>query len=78
MGVADAAGEGLPAGLGLLTGGGMDDEGLAVVGEVELFTGSVAQPAANMIDDDNVRSSNAMRLILVVFGILIFSSFEQD
>ena len=82
MGEADAAGEGLAAGLGLFTGpptvaGGMDGEGLAVVGEVELFTGSVAQPAANRIDDI-VRNSRAMRLILVVFGVLIFSSFEQD
>ncbi len=80
LGVADA--EGLPAGLGLFTGpptvaGGIDGEGLAVVGEVELFTGSVAQPAANAIDDI-VRSIIAMRLVLVVFGVLIFSSFEQD
>ena len=80
MGEDEAAGEGLAAGLGLFVGeltvaGGMDGEGLAVV--VELFTGSVAQPAANTIDD-NVRSSSAMRLNLVVFGLLIFSSFKQD
>jgi len=82
LGVDDAAGEGLAAGLGLFAGeltvaGGIDGEGLAVVGEVELFTGSVAQPAANTIDD-KVRSSSTMRLILVVFEVLIFSSFEQD
>ena len=76
MGEDDAAGEGLAAGLGLFTGaltgaGGMDGEGLAVVGEVELFTGSVVQLAANTIDD-SVRSSSAMRLILVAFGVLIF------
>ena len=76
LGEDDAAGEGLAAGLGLFTGaltgaGGMDGEGLAVVGEVELFTGSVVQLAANTIDD-SVRSSSAMRLILVAFGVLIF------
>jgi hypothetical protein len=76
LGEADAAGEGLAAGLGLFTGvlmvaGAVDGEGLAVVGEVELFTGSVAQPAANTIDD-SVRSSKAMKLILFVFGVLIF------
>jgi hypothetical protein len=73
LGEADAAGKGLAAGLTLFTGALMvaDGEGLAVFGEVELFTGSVAQPTANRIDD-RVRTNRAMGLILFVFGVLIF------
>ena len=78
------AGEGLAAGLGFAVvftvapgEGDVDAVGLAAFGVFASLTGSVAQPAANTIDD-SVRSSGAMRLILVVFGVLIFSSFEQD
>jgi hypothetical protein len=76
LGEADAAGEGLAAGLGAFTGvltvaGDVDGEGLAVFGVFESLTGSVAQPAANTIDNI-VRSRSAVRLIMVVFGVLIF------
>jgi hypothetical protein len=87
FGEGDAAGDGLTAGLGLITGAvpvvpaGEDDvdgEGLAVVGVFELFSGSVAQPAANVIESV-ATSSSAMRLIRFTFGlVIIFSSFEQD
>lgn len=75
LGEADAAGEGLATGLGLFTGvpvaGGVDGEGLALLGAVELLTGSAAQPAANTIDNI-VRSRSAVRLIMFTFGVLIF------
>jgi hypothetical protein len=87
FGEGDAAGDGLTAGLGLITGAvpvvpaGEDDvdgEGLAVVGVFELFSGSVAQPATNAIESV-ATSSSAMRLIRFTFGlVIIFSSFEQD
>jgi hypothetical protein len=73
-----ALGDGDAAGLGLFTGaltvalgeGEPDSEGLAVFGEVELSTGSVAQPTANTIE--NVARSNiAVRLIMCMFGLLI-------
>ena len=75
LGEADAAGEGLAGGLGLFTGvlavaGGVDGEGLAL-GVVELLTGSAAQPAANTIDKI-VRKRSAVRLIIFMFGVLIF------
>ena len=77
LGEGDAAGEGL--GLGVLAGApsvaplgetAVDGEGLAVVGEFELSTGSVAQPAANT-SEAIVRSSSAVRLIMSMFGVLI-------
>jgi len=76
LGEADAAGEGLAVGLGLFAGalaaavgeGDVYGEGLAVFGEVELLTGSVAQPAANTIENV-VRSKRAVRLIML--GVLI-------
>ena len=73
FGEADAAGEGLAAGLGVLAGALMvaDGDGLGVLGEVELFTGSVAQPTAKSVAT-SVRSSGAMRLIPFMFGVLIF------
>jgi hypothetical protein len=80
LGEDDAAGEGLAIAGAFTVALGEGDEdpvGLAAFRVFESLTGSVAQPAANAIDDI-VRSSSAMRLILVVFGVLIFSSFEQD
>lgn len=73
LGEADAAGEGLAAGLGVLAGALMvaDGDGLGLLGEVELFTGSVAQPTAKSVAT-SVRSSGAMRLIPFMFGVLIF------
>lgn len=69
-------GEGLAVGLGLFTGvltvaGDVDGEGLVLFGEVELFTGSVAQPAANTIARI-VTNRSAARLIMLMFGVLIF------
>src|SRR5437867_10266331 len=83
FGEADALGEGLAAGLGLLTGAlsllvdvEVVGEGLAA-GVFELL--SVAQPAANMIESV-VTSSSAVRLMMLMFGVVIifFASFEQD
>jgi hypothetical protein len=78
LGEADAAGEALAAGLGLVTGalcvapageGDVDGE-LAVVGEFELLSGSLVQAAANTIAD-MVRSRSPMRLIMFTFEVLI-------
>jgi hypothetical protein len=86
LGEGDAAGDGLAAGLGLFAGalavalgeGEVDTEGLALFVEVELSPGSVAQPAANMIEHI-VRSRSAVRLMMFMFGGFIsFASFEQD
>lgn len=86
LGEGDAAGVGLAAGLGLFTGaldvalceGEVAAGGLALFGEVELSVGSVAQPAANMIEHI-VRSRSAVRLMMFMFGVFIsFASFEQD
>ena len=76
LGEADAAGDGLATRLGLFKGvlpvaGGVAGDGLAVLGALELLTGSVAQPAANKIDNI-VRSRSAVRLIMFMFGVLIF------
>lgn len=70
FGDGDADGE-LAAGLGLFTGaltvalgeGEVDSEGVAVFGEVELSTASVAHPTANTIENV-VRSNIAVRLIM--------------
>ncbi len=82
LALGEAAGEGLAAGLGLFAGAlsvalaGEGDVDVEVFGEFELLTGSVAQPAANMIESV-VRSRSALRLIM--FGVLIsFASFQQD
>jgi hypothetical protein len=86
LGDGEAAGVGLAAGLGLFAGaldvalgdGAVAAGGLAVLGEVELSPGSVAQPAANMIEHI-VRSRSAVRLMMSMFGVFIsFASFEQD
>jgi hypothetical protein len=75
----DAAGEGLTAGLTLAAGalpvspageGELDGDELAVPGEVELLSGSVAQPAANIIEDV-ARSRSAVRLIKFILGVVI-------
>jgi hypothetical protein len=55
-------------------------EGLALDG-VELASGSVAQPAANRIED-SVSTRIALRLITVMFGVVItfvprFSKIEK-
>src|SRR5882672_12293001 len=74
LGEADAAGEGLAAGLGLLTGAlsvvlvDVAGEGLAVAGVFELL--SVAQPAANMIENV-VTNRSAVRLMMLMFGVVI-------
>ncbi len=79
LGEGDAAGEGLADGLGLVPGalsvaplGDLDvaGEGLAVAGVFELLSGSVAQPAANIIEDIATRR-RAVRLIMFMFGVLI-------
>ncbi|MGI9069553.1 MAG: hypothetical protein ACR2HX_24505 [Pyrinomonadaceae bacterium] len=86
LGEDDAAGDRLAAGLGLFAGalvvglgeGELAAEGFAVFGEVELSPGSVAQPAANMIEHI-VSSRSAVRLMMFMFGAFInFASFEQD
>ncbi len=86
LGEGDAAGDGLAAGLGLIAGaldvalgeGEVAAEGLAVFGEVELSPGSVAHPAANMIEHIG-RSRSAVRLMMFMFGVFIsFASLEQD
>ena len=67
----DTAGEGLAAGLGLVAGAvtaGLG-EGLALAG-VELASGSVAQPAANRIEE-SVKTRIALRLITVMFRVVI-------
>jgi hypothetical protein len=78
FGAGDAAGEGLAAGLALLAGAvsvapvGEDDtdgDGLAA-GVFELFSGSVAQPAANMIENV-ARSRSAVRLINLMLRFFI-------
>lgn len=78
-GEGDAAGEGLTAGLELVFGvvsvspiGDADvaGAGLAVPGAVELFPGSVAQPAAND-SEEIVRSRSAVRLIIPIFGVVM-------
>jgi hypothetical protein len=82
LGEGDATGEGLAAGLGLFTGAPLaPDDGLAVVGVFELFSGSVVQPAENAIESV-ARSSSAVRLIKLTFGVVIsllprFSKIEK-
>ena len=77
----DAAGEGLAAGLDVLTGAlgeGAAAAGLAAAGVFASLAGSEEQPAANAIETI-VRRRSAVRLIMFVFEVLItFSSFEQD
>jgi hypothetical protein len=79
LGEGDAAGEGLWAGLELLAGalpvapvgeGDTDGDGLVVCGEFELSLGSVAQPAANTIENI-VRSRSTVRLIKLMLGFFI-------
>lgn len=71
MGEGDEAGEGLATGLAVFTGAvvvgavgeaDVDGAGLAVVGVVELLSGSAAQPAAKAIESV-ATSSSAVRLI---------------
>lgn len=76
FGEGDAAGDGL-AGLEVVAGvfsiaaaGEADGEGLAAAGEFELLAGSVAQPAANTIENI-VRSRSAVRLMMLMFAVLI-------
>jgi len=87
LGEADAAGEGLTEGLGLLAGAvpvvlvDVEGEGLAVVVELELSTGSVAQPAKKT-SENTVRSNRAVRLIVFKFDEVIsvlphFSKMEK-
>lgn len=77
FGEADAAGEGLAAGLALATGTLVvavcegDAEGLAAAfGVFESLVGSAAQPAANAIGTI-VRSSTVVRLMMFSFDVLI-------
>ncbi len=87
LGEGDAAGEGLATGLAVFTGAvvvgavgeaDVDGAGLAVVGVVELFSGSVAQPAAKAIESV-ATSSSAVRLIKFRFEDFIsLTSLEQD
>jgi hypothetical protein len=81
----DAAGAGLRTGLGLVAGAvsigllGEDDVagvGLATVG-VELTAGSVAQPAANKIDESE-RTRIAVRVVTFGVVIIFVPRFLQD
>ena len=85
LGEGDAAGDGLA--VGLVAGatvllGAVDAAGLAVVvGEFELSVESVAQAAAKT-SENTVRTSRAVRLIMLIFGELIslwprFSKIEK-
>lgn len=87
LGEGDAAGEGLATGLAVFTGAvvvgpagdaDVDGAGLAVVGVFALFSGSVAQPAANAIERVATINS-AVRLIKFRFEDFIsLTSLEQD
>jgi hypothetical protein len=81
LGDDDAAGDGLATGLGLFAGAFTvaPGEGDAdAFGVFESLTGSVAQPAANAMEAI-VKSRSAVRLIMLVFGVLIcFASCQQD
>ena len=77
LALGDAAGEGLAAGLEMVAGvfsiaaaGEADGEGLAAAGEFELLAGSVAQPAANTIENI-VRSRSAVQLMMLSFAVPI-------
>jgi hypothetical protein len=89
LGEADAAGEGLADGAGLVAGvvpvvvlDDVEGEGLAVVvAEFVLSTESVAQPAAKT-SMNMVRDRRAVRLIILMFDELIsvlphFSKMEK-
>ena len=82
FGEGDAAGDWLAAGLGLTTGAGTVGDavvvaGVAAAGVFELFSGSVAQPAAKAIESVATRAS-AQRLIKFTFEVVIgFSSFRK-
>jgi hypothetical protein len=79
----DAEGEGLATVLGVLTGvvtvtlGEGDAAAGLAVGVVDSLTGSLAHPAANTIETI-VGRSRAVRLILFIFEVINFASFEQD
>jgi hypothetical protein len=87
LGEGDVTGEGLAAGLESFTGAvpvgpageeEVEGEGRAAFGVFGLFSGSVAQPAANTIEN-MVRSRSAVRLIRLMLGFFIsFPSFQQD
>jgi hypothetical protein len=83
VGAGDAAGEGLAAGLALVTGAvpdalGEDNGDDVVVGAFELLSVSVAQPIAKAIAKIE-RSSSVVRPTNFVVALLIgFASFEQD
>ena len=91
FGEGDAAGDGLEAGLALVTGAGPvalagdvagDDVALlgddVVFGEVDVLSGSAAQPTAKPIAR-TIGSSRLMRIVRFVFELLIgFTSFVQD
>ncbi len=74
----DDVGEGLTAGLDVITGaltvalgeGDDDAAGLAAAGVVDSLTGSVAHPTANAIDPV-ARSRSAVRRIMVTIDVLI-------
>jgi hypothetical protein len=78
LGEGDNPADGLATGLGLVVGalavglgeGDVAVDGLAVIGALESLTGSVAQPAANMIEH-MVRSRSAVRLMMFTFAVLI-------
>lgn len=86
FGEGDAAGDWLAAGLALTTGavvvGTVGDAvvvvaGVAAAGVFELFSGSVAQPAAKAIESV-ARRVSAPRLIKFTFEVVIgFSSFRK-
>lgn len=91
FGEGDAAGDGLRTGLAVVSGvfcvgvlwgvpweDGVAGDGLAAVG-VELTAGSVAQPAANRIEE-SVRVKSAVRRTTLMFDvvILLVPRFQQD
>lgn len=87
LGEGDTFAAGLTEGLALFTGAGVivlagvaevAAGGVAALGSFELFTGSAAQPAANMIEKIAINRITE-RLKVFRFGLLIsFASFEQD
>ena len=87
FGEGDAADDGLRTGLGAVSGvfcvgvlweDGAAGDGLAAVG-VELTAGSVAQPAANRIEE-SVRVKSAVRRITLMFEVVMIfvPRFQQD
>jgi len=75
LGEGDATGEGLPTGVAAtvlvaLGEGDVDGDEVALLGEFELFSDSVAQPTAKKIAS-TIESRSVMRPFKFIFGLLI-------